>query len=250
MGTGVNSIAEGVGRFAMSSFGVLQPLPRKQLISGAMYRISEEAFHGYRVIVSVGLPVIAAIEVGAAGLSAGLGIALALLLALTSWMLFGSVVRRRSERRLSEIDRELPELIDVLIATIEAGLGFAGSLALVSSRIRGPLGEELRLALQEQQMGLSTNRALSNILERSDTPSMRSFVRAVLQGETFGVSIGVMLRNLAIEMRARRRHTAQERVQQAPLKMLFPLVFLIFPAMLIVLLYPAVHELLRGFSNL
>ena len=99
-------------------------------------------------------------------------------------------------------------------------------------------------------MGLSTNQALSNILVRSDTPAMRSFVRAVIQGETLGVSIGAMMRNLAIEMRTRRRQGAQERVQRAPLKMLFPLIFLLFPAMLIVLLYPAIHELLAGFSKL
>lgn len=99
-------------------------------------------------------------------------------------------------------------------------------------------------------MGLSTNQALSNILERSDTPAMRSFVRAVVQGETLGVSIGTMMRNLALEMRTRRRQTAQERVQKAPLKMLFPLVFLIFPSMFIVLLYPAVHDLLAGFSRI
>jgi tight adherence protein C len=104
--------------------------------------------------------------------------------------------------------------------------------------------------MQEQRMGLSTNQALGNILERSDTPAMRSFVRAVIQGETLGVSIGTMMRNLALEMRTRRRQEAQERVQKAPLKMLFPLIFLIFPALLIVLLYPAVHELLSGFSSI
>ena len=98
-------------------------------------------------------------------------------------------------------------------------------------------------------MGMSTNQALSNILERSDTPSMRSFVRGIVQAETLGISIGQMMRNLALEMRTRRRQTAQERVQKAPLKMLFPLIFMIFPAMLVVLLYPALHELLSGFSR-
>jgi len=179
-----------------------------------------------------------------------LAIGLAVAVSAGAWVFFGAYVRHRSEIRLHSIDRELPELIDVLIATIEAGLGFAGSLSVVAGRFKGPLGNELRLAMQEQRMGLSTNQALGNILERSDTPAMRSFVRAVIQGETLGVSIGTMMRNLALEMRTRRRQEAQERVQKAPLKMLFPLIFLIFPALLIVLLYPAVHELLAGFSNL
>ena len=89
-------------------------------------------------------------------------------------------------------------------------------------------------------MGLSTTEALSNMLERCETPSMRSFVRSILQGETLGVSIGQIMRNLSTEMRKRRRAAAEERAQKAPLKLLFPLVFLIFPAMFVVLLAPAV----------
>jgi tight adherence protein C len=94
-------------------------------------------------------------------------------------------------------------------------------------------------------MGLSAERALSNLLERCDTPSMRAFVRAVLQGESLGVSIASMMRNLATEARKRRRQNAHAKIQRAPVKMLFPLVFLIFPALMIVLLYPAVTQLLH-----
>ena len=88
-------------------------------------------------------------------------------------------------------------------------------------------------------MGLATNEALANMLARADTPGMRSFVRSVIQGETLGVSIGQIMRNLAVEMRKRRRAIAEERAQKAPIKILFPLVFLIFPAMFVILLAPA-----------
>ena len=98
-------------------------------------------------------------------------------------------------------------------------------------------------------MGLSTNQALSSMLERCDSPAMRSFVRAIIQGETLGVSIGAMMRNLALEMRKRRRQGAHERVQRAPVKMLFPLVLLIFPSLLIVLLYPAAHDIGKAFAG-
>jgi tight adherence protein C len=87
------------------------------------------------------------------------------------------------------------------------------------------------------------------MLERCDSPAMRSFVRAVIQGETLGVSMGTTMRNLAVEMRQRRRTSARERVQKAPVKMLIPLIFLILPAMLIVLLYPAVHEIGKTLSG-
>src|SRR5919204_669865 len=113
----------------------------------------------------------------------------------------------------------------------------------------GSLSDEVRLALQEQRMGLATNEALSGMLSRCDTPSMRSFVRSVIQGETLGVSIGNIMRNLATEMRKRRRAAAEERAQKAPIKMLFPLIFLIFPPMFIVLLYPAVQSFGQSFAG-
>ncbi len=250
LGPIVNGVAESVGRAAIASVTALPPITSRVLASAGYYRISVEAFHGYRVLVSAAVPALLLFEVVGTGGNLALAVLLVALAAAVCWVLFGAVVRSRSEARLRELDHELPELIDVLIATIEAGLGFAGSLQLVSSRFDGPLGNELKIALQEQRMGLSTNAALTNILERSDTPAMRSFVRAVVQGETLGVSIGMMMRNLALEMRTRRRQAAQERVQKAPLKMLFPLIFLIFPAMFIVLLYPAVHDLLNGISKI
>jgi tight adherence protein C len=161
------------------------------------------------------------------------------------WVLPSFLLKRRGTRRLAQIDREVPELVDLLVTTVEAGIAFSASLRLAATRFHGALGEELRLALQEQEMGLSANEALSNMLARTDTPAMRSFVRSILQGETLGVSIGKIMRDLAIEMRKRRRQRAEERVQKAPTKMIFPLVFLIFPAMFLVLLGPAVLQVIE-----
>ena len=136
------------------------------------------------------------------------------------------------------IDHELPDLIDLLVVTVEAGLGFTGSSYCRRTDPRAA-AQELRLTLQEQNMGLSVKEAW-NICSRADTPAMRMFVRAIIQGETLGVSIGQIMRNLAVEMRKRRKAYAEERAQKAPIKMLFPLIFLIFPAMFIVLLLPAI----------
>jgi tight adherence protein C len=121
---------------------------------------------------------------------------------------------------------------------------------MASDRLTGPLGDELRLTLQEQNMGLSINEALSNTMARCDTPSMRSFVRSIVQGETLGVSIGQIMRDLATEMRRRRKASAEERAQKAPIKILFPLVFLIFPAMFIVLLGPALAQFLHAIRGI
>jgi tight adherence protein C len=135
------------------------------------------------------------------------------------------------------------------VTTVEAGVGFSGSLQMAARRMHGPLGEELRLTLQEQDMGLSTEEALSNLLERADTPAMRTFVRAIIQGESLGVSIGKIMRDLATEMRKRRRQKAEERAAKAPTKMLFPLAFLIFPALFVVLLGPAVMAIFHSFKG-
>ena len=222
---------------------------RRELVAAGIYGLAPRKFLGYRILSAISLLAtwlwLASGGSYAAGITV-LGIPLALLI---GWIAPMTIVRRRSRRRFEQIDHELPNLIDLLVTTVEAGLGFTGSLQLAAERFGGPLGDELRLTLQEQSMGLSSNEALRNLLERSDTPLMRSFVRTVLQGETLGVSIGQIMRDLAVDMRKRRRQKAEERAQKAPIKLLFPLVFLIFPAMFVVILGPAVFSFLQSFGG-
>ena len=222
---------------------------RKELQAAGLYTMNARKFMGYRLLSTLALPLIwlwFASTSGAGPLRfiAGLLFAIAF-----GWQGPLILVRRRSRKRLDEIDTQMPELIDLLVTTVEAGVAFSGSLRLAATRFHGALGEELRLALQEQEMGLSANEALANMLARADTPAMRSFVRSILQGETLGVSIGKIMRDLAVEMRKRRRQVAEERVQKAPTKMLFPLVFLIFPAMFVVILGPAAIEILHTIAG-
>ncbi len=222
---------------------------RKELQAAGLYTMSARKFMGYRLLATLALPLIwlwFASTSGAGPLRfiAGLAFAVAF-----GWQGPIVLVRRRSRKRLEEIDMQMPELIDLLVTTVEAGVAFSGSLRLAAGRFHGALGEELRLALQEQEMGLSANEALTNMLARADTPAMRSFVRSILQGETLGVSIGKIMRDLAVEMRKRRRQVAEERVQKAPTKMLFPLVFLIFPAMFVVILGPAALQIMHTIAG-
>jgi tight adherence protein C len=232
------------------SGGQSDRIVRKDLISAGLYNVTPGRFLGYRVLCAVGLPILwiwlgASIGVKPASLLLLTGV-----FAFTGWWLPARILRERANQRLNEIDYQLPELIDLLVVTIEAGLGFVGSLQMAAARISGPLGQEIRLTLQEQSMGLSIQEALLNMLGRTDTPSMRSFVRSIVQGETLGVSIGQIMRDLAQEMRRRRRAVAQEKAQKAPIKILFPLVLLIFPAMFAILLGPAVILFLRALSGI
>jgi tight adherence protein C len=206
-------------------------------------------FLGYRALAGITLPLAMLwylSATGAAGVMVVAGMAFGI---FSGWTVPMTLVSRRARKRYETVERDLPELIDLLVVTVEAGLGFNGSLQITSQKMHGPLGDELRLTLQEQRMGLSITQALTNLLARCDTPSMRSFVRSVLQGETLGVSIGEIMRSLALEMRKRRRAAAEERAQKAPIKLLFPLVFLIFPCMFIVLLFPAVYSFMISFGG-
>jgi tight adherence protein C len=222
---------------------------RTLLAEAGMYNITPGRFMGYRVLCTGLLPLLWLWFTLALGVSPVVAVVTTLLIGALGWLLPERVLRERARQRLSEIDYQLPELIDLLVVTVEAGLGFVGSVQTAASRITGPLGQELRLTLQEQNMGLSIQEALMHMLNRVDTPSMRSFVRSVVQGETLGVSIGQIMRDLAHEMRRRRKATAEERAQKAPIKILFPLVLLIFPAMFVVLLGPAIILFFRAFSG-
>jgi tight adherence protein C len=248
LGARTTGFAERIGR-SVGGSGWRAPVTTQQLRGAGLYKVTPEVFQGYRLMLTVGLSSFILFESVAAGAFSILTVSLIVAAAALAWLGPALLVGTRAQRRMDRVDRDLPELIDLLIATIEAGLGFAGSLQLVAERFDGPLGQELRLTLREQNMGLSTENALANLLDRCDTPSMRAFVRSISQGESLGVSIGAMMRNLAAETRKRRRQSAHEQVQKAPVKMLFPLVFMVFPALLIVLLYPAIHQMLQQLGS-
>lgn len=237
----LSGFVSAVGAAVAQRFGgIREEALRAELMSAGIYGTSPRTLLGYRVLAAILLPALVVLA-GGVGL---LPILLALAMVAGGWMLPLILVRRKARTRLRDIDRRLPDLIDLLVVTVEAGLGFGGALRLAAEHIVGPLSDELRLTLQEQTMGLAVDEALSNLVARADTPGMRSFVRAMAQGERLGISIGQIMRNLAVDMRKRRRQSAEERAQKAPIKMLFPLVFLIFPSLFIVLLVPAAIALI------
>ena len=237
----LNDIAGSIGTLVVSRLHLFnEELLRKQLIQAGMYRTSPRMLMGYQVLALLALPALWIWFAVAAGVSTPLAIMGLLLAAAVGWVGPTFTVRQRADGRLYRIDYDMPELIDLLVVTVEGGLSLNASLQLASERIKGPLGEELRIAVQEQRMGLSQLQALENFQNRCSTPAVRSFVRAMVQGERLGVSVGQILRSLALEMRKRRRAAAEERAQKAPIKILFPLVFMIFPAMFVVILGPAV----------
>jgi tight adherence protein C len=241
--------AERLGRFAMARLPMLAPLKRGELAAAGYYESSPETVHGYRALGASVLPALILLYMVTTGHVSMLLIVMLLIAAFGGWQLPAMTIRRRGSSRLENIDRELPDLIDLLTATIESGMSLAGSLGLLANRFKGPLGEELRLTLQQQTLGISMEQALNDMAERCDTTSMRAFVRTVTRGESLGVSIGPILRELAADTRRRRRMAAKEKMQKAPVKMLFPLILLIFPALMIELLLPAGFALLKSLGS-
>jgi tight adherence protein C len=237
------ALAGGLGDLVAGRMGpTREQALRKLLVAAGMYSTSARRVLGYRVLTALTLAGLGALMGG----SALQRVVVAALLAACGWRLPILYLGRRARQRAHEIDRETPNLIDQLVVSLEAGIGFAAALRTSANRLGGPLGEEMRLTLQEQRMGASLTESLVQLRERVNSANLSSFVRAVVQGERLGVSIGQVMRDLAVDMRKRRRQMAEEQAQKTPVKLLLPLVFLILPTIFIVVLVPPMLSLIKG----
>ena len=158
-----------------------------------------------------------------------------------------AIVSRRVEERQHDLRMKLPDILDLLTISVEAGLGFEQALDRTISAVPGALSDEFARMLGEVRAGASRADAMRALDQRTNVPEIRSFVLAILQADTFGVSIGRVLRAQAEEMRIKRRQMAQERAQKAPVKMLIPMVFCIFPALFVVVIGPAIINIRATF---
>jgi tight adherence protein C len=148
-------------------------------------------------------------------------------------------LNRAIDDRRKSMERELPDIIDLLVISVEAGLGFEAAMGRVTQTVPGDLADEFQRTLAETRVGVARHTALRAMAERTDVDDLNSFILALIQADQFGVSIARMLRVQAEEMRVRRRQRIQERAFAAPVKMIFPMLFCIFPSIFIVILGPA-----------
>jgi tight adherence protein C len=221
---------------------------RDKLVSAGMYGTTPRKVLGYQVLCAIAFALVILWLIPAMGGSIVFAVALGVAAGVGGWFAPVYYVELKRRKRMELIDKQMPDMIDLLVVTIEAGLGILASMRVASESMSDPLGQELRLTLQEQRMGLSVGQAIESLGRRANAPNMLIFVRSITQGERLGVSIGTTMRNLSVEMRKRRRAMAEERAQKMPIKMLFPLIFFIFPALFIVILTPMVISIAQAFS--
>jgi tight adherence protein C len=230
-------------RFTPAGFG--EGVAAKLVLAGSPSNLNVDKILVMKLlgIVSVILWAPLVLGLGFSGFMAVVAIAL---LWGASFLYPDVLVNRKIDDRQKEISRKLPDILDLLVISVEAGLGFEQALDRTCTAVPGALSDEFRRMLHEIRIGSSRADALRAMADRTDVAELRAFILAMLQADTFGVSISRLLRAQADEMRIRRRLRAQELAQKAPVKMLFPLVFCIFPSIFVVILGPAFIQISRS----
>lgn len=158
------------------------------------------------------------------------------------------LIRTNAEKRREAIRMELPNTLDQMLISVQAGLGFEAAMARAATNGTGPLADEFIRTLQDIQVGRSRKEAYLSMSDRVDVPDLRSFIRSIVQADAYGIAITKVLKSQAQEMRIKRRQRAEEHAMKIPVKILFPLIFFIFPTLFIILLGPAVMNIIAGMS--
>jgi tight adherence protein C len=179
----------------------------------------------------------------------GMGILAAIVLPIAGIQLPKSWVDRKVEERTESIRRDLPDTLDLLAISVEAGMGFEGALGVVCENFSSPLADEFARTLREMELGLPRREALQNLKRRTEVPELSNFVLTLTQADALGMPIGRVLQTAAGEMRNKRRQWAREKAAKLPVKILFPLVLFIFPSLFVVLMGPAASDMWEAMKN-
>jgi tight adherence protein C len=238
----IERLARLTGRFTPA--GYTDQIRRKIEIAGNPAGIDVDRFLAFKVLCTIAVPGVIWLFRGylhQSGLIKGL--LLPGVVAFCVFMLPDQSINKKMKERQKGISRQLPDILDLLVISVEAGLGFEQAIDRTIASVPGALSDELGRTLQEIRVGKTRADAMRALDARCDVPELRGFVMAILQADQFGVSIGRVLRGQADEMRIKRRQKAQEQAQKAPVKMLFPLMLCIFPSLFVIILGPAAIQI-------
>jgi tight adherence protein C len=225
-------------------------IARKLVLAGSPAGWDAEKIAAFKVFGVIGGGIMGVILGVAVGLSTALTTSAVVFLALFGYLLPGAGLGQRVIARQEAIRRALPDTIDLLTISVEAGLSFDAALSQVRRNVPGPLSQEIARTLQEMQIGVSRIDAFRHLADRTDVTELGGFILAMIQADIFGVSIAGVLRAQSKEMRTKRRQFAEERAQRVPVKLLLPLIFCILPAMFVVILGPGVIRFVENFLGI
>ncbi|GBD18321.1 hypothetical protein HRbin27_00816 [bacterium HR27] len=204
-------------------------------------------FIGIQLVLMLGLGMLGALPFLAGSGPALYRLGLPLVMGALGWFLPRTWLSRRIAQRKRAIQRALPDAIDLLVISVEAGLGFDQAMLRVVEKWDNELTKEFAQTLSEMRMGVPRRQALRDLARRVNVDDLTVFIASLVQADQLGVSVSQVLRAQANQMRLRRRQRAQELAHKAPIKMIFPMVFLIFPALFVVILGPAVPRIMEAF---
>jgi len=242
-----NSISRFFSNFFPSK--AITNLNRKLLNANGFYGLNAEQFLGLCLIAGIFLAVIIVDLMVISNKPTSKIITYGLLTFAIGLSLPYALLEQMIAKRKIALQQELPDVLDLLTVSVEAGLGFDGALVKLSEKMKGQMVDEFTRMLQEIRIGVSRKDALRALAERCDVQDISLFTGALIQADQLGVSISKVLRIQSLDMREKRKQRAEEQGMKAPIKMLFPLVFFIFPALLIVLLGPAVIQMVEIFTK-
>jgi tight adherence protein C len=186
--------------------------------------------------------------VGAGVVGGGSGLLILVLLPVLGVYAPKSWLDRKVQERKDSIRRDLPDTLDLLAISVEAGMGFEGALGVVCDNFSSPLADEFARTLREMELGLPRREALQNLKKRTEVPELSNFVLTLTQADALGMPVGRVLKTSAGEMRTKRQQWAREKAAKLPVKILFPLILFIFPAIFVVLLGPAASDIGGAFG--
>jgi tight adherence protein C len=233
----------------ISPAGLVERLQQELLYAGSPRGWDAERILVIKLVLGVTLALIGLASAATGQLQPLVRIALPVTGAFVGWFAPEWILRSRSRVRQDQIARELPDALDLLSITVEAGLGFDSAIQRVSKEMGGPLGQEMFRAVQEMRLGKSRADALRGLGERTNVPALNEFVLAMVQADVFGIAITQVLKVQADEIRLKRRQAVEEKAMRVPVKMIFPLVMFILPATFIVLAGPAVLRIMDVFAD-
>jgi tight adherence protein C len=224
----------------------IEGVSTRLLAAGLGRTLSPTAFLAFKSGLAIGGFLLGAVFGGAATGARGV-LFFSLVLAGFGFIAPDFLVSAKARSRKDRIRSELPDALDLMAVSVEAGMGFDGAIAKLTDHMTGPLADEFALTLSEIRIGETRQDALKKLADRTSTPELASFVRAIIQADQLGISLGRILRVQATDSRLKRQAAAEEKAMKAPIKMLFPTVMFIFPAMFLVILGPAFLNLSKIF---